>query len=110
MRVNPDVEEFWLDVVRGYAKTPVRRKGRHSLPSAVADGQTGDALLTRRYAGIQRRQVDKPSDDAVRDAMDAAQPGPYTTWRLTQPGRGLRAFSRLRCSALQQVAVRKCPV
>lgn len=68
--VATDVEEFWLDVVRGYAKT--QYVGKVAIALAVADGQTGDALLTRRYIGIKRREVDKASDDAVRDVMDAA--------------------------------------
>jgi uncharacterized lipoprotein YajG len=68
--VATDVEEFWLDVVRGYAKT--QYLGKVAIALAVADGRTGDALLTRRYIGIKRREVDKATNDLARDVMDAA--------------------------------------
>ena len=65
-----DVEEFWLDVVRGYATT--QYVGKVVIAVAVRDGRTGDGILTRRYVGVRRRQVDRISDDAAREVMDAA--------------------------------------
>ncbi len=65
-----DVEEFWLDVVRGYATT--QYVGKVVIAVAVLDGRTGDGILTRRYVGVRRRQVDRVSDDAAREVMDAA--------------------------------------
>ena len=65
-----DVEEFWLDVVRGYATT--QYVGKVVIAVAVLDGRTGDGILTRRYVGVRRRQVDTVSDDAAREVMDAA--------------------------------------
>jgi uncharacterized lipoprotein YajG len=68
--VAANVEEFWLDVVRGYSKT--QYVGKVAIAMTVADGRTGDALLTRRYIGIKRREVDQASNDVARDVMDAA--------------------------------------
>ena len=65
-----DVEEFWLDVVRGYATT--QYVGKVVIALTVLDGRTGDGILTRRYVGVRRRQVDTVSDDAAREVMDAA--------------------------------------
>jgi len=65
-----DVEEFWLDMVRGYATT--QYVGKVVIAVAVLDGRTGDGILTRRYVGVRRRQVDTVSDDAAREVMDAA--------------------------------------
>ena len=65
-----DVEEFWLDVVRGYATT--QYVGKVVIAVAVLDGRTGDGILTRRYVGVRRRQVDTVSEDAAREVMDAA--------------------------------------
>jgi len=65
-----DVEEFWLDVVRGYTTT--QYVGKVVIAVAVLDGRTGDGILTRRYVGVRRRQVDTVSDDAAREVMDAA--------------------------------------
>src|SRR5437879_1858918 len=42
-----DVEEFWLDVVRGYATT--QYVGKVVIAVAVLDGRTGAGILTRRY-------------------------------------------------------------
>ena len=65
-----DVEEFWLDVVRGYTTT--QYVGKVVIAVAVLDGRTGDGILTRRYIGVRRRQVDRVSDDTAREVMDAA--------------------------------------
>jgi len=65
-----DVEEFWLDVVRGYTTT--QYVGKVVIAVTVLDGRTGDSILTRRYVGVRRRQVDTVSDDAAREVMDAA--------------------------------------
>jgi uncharacterized lipoprotein YajG len=65
-----DVEEFWLDVVRGYTTT--QYVGKVVIAVAVLNGRTGDGILTRRYVGVRRRQVDTVSDDAAREVMDAA--------------------------------------
>ena len=64
------VEEFWLDVVTGYTTT--QYVGRVVIALTVADGRSGNTLLARRYVGIKRQQVDKPSESAWRDVMDAA--------------------------------------
>jgi len=65
-----DVEEFWLDVVRGYATT--QYVGKVVIALTVLDGRTGDGIVTRRYVGVRRRHVDTVSDDAAREVMDAA--------------------------------------
>ncbi|HEV8584010.1 MAG TPA: hypothetical protein VGT02_03465 [Methylomirabilota bacterium] len=65
-----DVEEFWLDTVRGYGST--QYVGKVAFSVTVLDGRTGDRLATRRYVGIKRRQVDTASDDVAREVMDAA--------------------------------------
>jgi len=64
------VEDFRLDEVAGYAST--RYVGRVVISLNILDGRSGDILLTRRYLGIKRRDIDKPSDDARRETMDAA--------------------------------------
>lgn len=64
------VEDFRIDEVAGYAST--RYVGRVVFALNIVDGRGGDTLLTRRYVGIKRRDVDKPSDDARRETMDAA--------------------------------------
>ena len=65
-----DVEEFWLDVVRGYANT--QYVGKVVIALTVLDGRTGDGIVTRRYVGVRRRHVDTVSDEAAREVMDAA--------------------------------------
>jgi len=65
-----DVEEFWLDVVRGYATT--QYVGKVVIALTVLDGRTGDGIVTRRYVGVRRRHVDTVSDEAAREVMDAA--------------------------------------
>jgi uncharacterized lipoprotein YajG len=64
------VEEFWLDVVTGYSTTLY--VGRVVIGLTVADGRSGNTLLSRRYIGIKRHQVDKASESAWRDVIDAA--------------------------------------
>lgn len=64
------VEDFWLDEVAGYAST--RYVGRVVIALNIIDERSHDILLTRRYVGIKRRDLDKPSDDARREIMDAA--------------------------------------
>jgi hypothetical protein len=64
------VEEFRLDVIAGYSST--QYVGRVVIAVTLTDGRSGDQLLTRRYVGISRRQVDKDSEAAWRDMMDVA--------------------------------------
>lgn len=66
------VEEFRLDVVAGYSAT--QYVGRVVIELTVVEPRSGDRLLTRRYVGISRRQIDKnkDSDNGWRDAMDLA--------------------------------------
>jgi len=65
-------EEFRLDVVAGYSAT--QYVGRVVVALTVAEPRSGDRLLTRRYIGISRRQIenDKDSDNGWRDVMDVA--------------------------------------
>lgn len=65
-----DVEEFWLDAVGRSAGT--QYVGRVAIAVAVADGRTGDRLLTRRYVGIRRLTAEADSESAWRDVMDTA--------------------------------------
>ena len=64
------VEDFRLDEVSGYAST--RYVGRVVIALNIVDGQSGEILLASRYVGITRRQIDKASEDAMRETMDAA--------------------------------------
>ena len=64
------VEEFRLDVVAGYSST--QYVGRVVLAVTLGDKRGGDPLLSRRYVGISRRQIDKASDNDWRDVMDVA--------------------------------------
>jgi hypothetical protein len=68
--LRPAIEVFSLDAVEGYPS--VQYVGKVVISLTVVDGPTGDALLTRRYAGIRRRQVDKPDESQWRDVMDTA--------------------------------------
>jgi uncharacterized lipoprotein YajG len=68
--VVADVEEFWLDAVRRSSTT--QYVGRVAIALVVADGRTGDRLLTRRYVGISRRTGDADSREAWREVMDTA--------------------------------------
>ena len=65
-----DVEEFWLDAVGRSATT--QYVGRVAVAVAVADGQTGDRLWSRRYVGIRRQTAAADSKTAWREVMDAA--------------------------------------
>jgi uncharacterized lipoprotein YajG len=64
------IEEFRLDVVAGYSST--QYVGRVVIAVTLADGRRGDQLLSRRYVGISRRQIDKGSENDWRDMMDVA--------------------------------------
>ena len=64
------VEDFRLDEVAGYART--RYVGRVVIAVNIVDDRGGEILLARRYVGIKRRDVDKASDDARRETMNAA--------------------------------------
>ncbi len=64
------VEDFRLDEVAGYAS--IRYVGRVVIALNIVDGRSGEILLTRRYVGIKRRDIDKASDDARRETMDTA--------------------------------------
>jgi len=64
------VEDFRLDEVAGYAST--RYVGRVVIALNIVDERTSEILLTRRYVGIKRRDIDKASEDARRETMDAA--------------------------------------
>jgi len=68
--LRPVVEVFSLDAVQGYASW--QYVGKVVITLSVADGRTGDTLLTRRYVGIRRRDVDKPDEDQWREVMDTA--------------------------------------
>jgi hypothetical protein len=65
-----DVEEFWLDAVGRSATT--QYVGRVAIAVAVADGQTGDRLWSRRFVGIRRQTAAADSKTAWREVMDAA--------------------------------------
>ena len=64
------VEEFWLDVVRGRSTT--QYVGKVAMVVTVLDGRTGNGLVSRRYIGTKREQVERASDDAARETMNAA--------------------------------------
>jgi uncharacterized lipoprotein YajG len=65
-----DVEDVWLDMVRGHGRT--QYVGKIVFTLTGLDGRTGEQLLTRRYIGIKRHRVDKPSDDVAREVLNAA--------------------------------------
>lgn len=68
--VAADVEEFWLDAVGRSAST--QYVGRIAIAVAIADGQTGDRLLSRRYVGIRRHTGKADSQQTWREVMDMA--------------------------------------
>jgi hypothetical protein len=68
--VAVDVEEFWLEAVDPSVTTLY--VGRVAIALAIADGRTGDRLLTRRYVGIKRRTADADSEETWREIMDTA--------------------------------------
>jgi hypothetical protein len=68
--VAAQVEEFSLGAVGRSADT--RYVGRVAIAVAIADGRTGDQLLTRRYVGITRRTAGEDSKETWREVMDTA--------------------------------------
>src|SRR5206468_2987393 len=70
LRVLDQWLAFGLDVVVGYSTT--QYVGKVAIALAVADGRSGDTLVTRRYVGIKRRQADADTESAWREVMDAA--------------------------------------
>jgi hypothetical protein len=64
------IEDFRLDEVTGYASR--RYVGRVVIALNIVDGRSGEILLTRRYVGIKRRDIDKASEGARGETMDAA--------------------------------------
>ena len=68
--VAMDIEEFWLDSVG--RSSPTQYVGRVAIALLVADGRTGDRLLTRRYVGISRRTAGSDSQQTWREVMDTA--------------------------------------
>jgi uncharacterized lipoprotein YajG len=68
--LGADVEEFWLDAVGRGAST--QYVGRVAITMVIADARSGDALLTRRYAGLRRRTGEADSKDTWREVMDTA--------------------------------------
>ena len=65
-----DVEDIWLDMVRGHGRT--QYVGKVVFTLTALDGRTGEQLIARRYIGVKRHRVDKPSDDAAREVLNAA--------------------------------------
>jgi len=78
-------------MVRGYATT--QYVGKVVIAVAVLDGRTGDGILTRRYVGVRRRQVDTVSDDAAREVMDRGA-GPQHPRPRDRSGAGDRVRAR----------------
>jgi len=68
--VAADIEDFSLDAVPAGATT--RFVGRVALALILADGQTGERMLVRRYVGIRRRTAEADARDAWREVMDTA--------------------------------------
>jgi uncharacterized lipoprotein YajG len=68
--VAADVEEFSLAAVGRSGDT--QYLGRVAIAVAIADGRTGDRLLTRRYVGITRRTAGADSKETWREVMDTA--------------------------------------
>lgn len=64
------VEVFRFDAVQGYRS--LQYVGEVIIALTVADGSTGDTLLTRRYVGTRRRDVDKPDESQWREVLDTA--------------------------------------
>ena len=65
-----DVEDFRLDVLRGYKNAQL--VGKVVLAVMVTDARTGGVLLARRYAGVHRREAAGESDRDPRATMDTA--------------------------------------
>ena len=68
--VAADVEEFSLGAVGRAEET--RYLGRVAIAIVIADGRTGNRLLTRRYIGISRRVGAADSKETWREVMDTA--------------------------------------
>ncbi len=68
--LRPAVEGFSLETVQGYGSW--QYVGKVVVTLSVTDGRTGETLLTRRYVGIRRREVDKPDENQWREVMDTA--------------------------------------
>jgi hypothetical protein len=68
--LSADVQEFSLDALDRSAST--QYVGRVAIALAVADGRTGQRLLTRRYVGIRRQTGEADAKSAWRDVMDVA--------------------------------------
>jgi hypothetical protein len=64
------VEGFWLDALDGYSS--LQYVGKVVIVLTVADGRTGETLLTRRYVGIKRREVEKPDESQWREVLETA--------------------------------------
>ncbi len=64
------VEAFWLDVVDGHSR--LQYVGKVVIAMTVADGHTAETLLTRRYVGIKRREVDEPDESEWREVLETA--------------------------------------
>jgi uncharacterized lipoprotein YajG len=65
-----DVEDFRLDVLRGYKNGQL--VGKVVLAVMVTDTRTGGVLLARRYVGVHRREAADESDRDPRETMDTA--------------------------------------
>jgi hypothetical protein len=65
-----EVEEFWLDVVRGYKNS--QYVGRIVVTLAVVDGRSGERIAARRYVGIKRLETADDPQNAGRVVMDTA--------------------------------------
>jgi hypothetical protein len=68
--LSGDVQEFWLDALGDSGSR--QYVGRVAITLALADGRTGERLLTRRYVGIRRQTADADAKAAWRDVMDLA--------------------------------------
>jgi hypothetical protein len=68
--LSAEVQEFSLDAIGRSAST--QYIGRVAIALAVADGRTGQRLLTRRYVGIRRQTGEADAKSAWRDVMDVA--------------------------------------
>ena len=65
-----DVEDFRLDVLRGYKNGQL--VGKVVLAVMVTDARTGGMLLARRYVGVHRREAADETDRDPRETMDTA--------------------------------------
>jgi len=65
-----DVEDFRLDVLRGYGSNQL--VGKVVLAVLVSDAPSRRTLLARRYVGINRRQAEADAEQAPRETMNTA--------------------------------------